>query len=79
MSVFVEQGGLDRALGHEGLDRRAAQRGDPVEFRAPQVVLIRALVIIPQSPTTAMRVSPKRSLSFFTWLARVAGLKGPSA
>jgi hypothetical protein len=33
------------------------------------------LMIIPQSPTTATRVSPKRSLSFFTWLARVAGLR----
>src|ERR1700751_1788130 len=35
--------------------------------------LIRALVIIPRSPTRATWASPKRSLSLVTWLARVAG------
>jgi hypothetical protein len=35
--------------------------------------LIRALVIIPRSPTTAMWVSPNRCLSLVTWAARVLG------
>ena len=35
----VEQGGLDGAAGHEGPDRRAAQRGDPVQAGGPHVVV----------------------------------------
>ncbi len=34
----IEQGRLDRADGHQRLDRRAAQRGDPVQLRGLQVV-----------------------------------------
>ena len=34
---------------------------------------IRALVSIPRSPATATWARPNRCLSFFTWLATVAG------
>ncbi len=74
--AFVEQRELQGAAVQQVLDRRSAQRGDPVQACGWTSSPMRASVIMPRSPTNTTWSRPKRCFSLSICGASVVEIAG---